>query len=428
VPKPPYDSVDVSTLAFWGKSAAERETALEVLRFERPVSWHRPAEGGLLSDPEDEGFWAITRHADIVHVSRHPDLFSSASGVMFDNIPEFLLEACSSFLAMDAPRHTLLRRLISSAFTPRQVARIDAQIAAQAGSIIDDLLTLTAQSPGTPFDFMEHVAGRLPMWTISEMVGIPAKDRSAVAASANEMVGWNDAATLAGREPLGMLMEAMLALHAAARNLATQRRIEPTDDLMSALVLAEVDGQRLTDDELSAFFVLLAVAGNDTTKNSIAHGVLALSQHPGASKMLTSDFDGRVSGAVEEMFRWASPVMTFRRTATDNCELSGVKISKGDKVVMFYAAANHDPTVFPDPDLFDITRSPNLHLGFGGGGPHFCMGASLARTQIKCLLRELHERAPELEFGPPVFQVGNFIHGIRSLPCIVKTPATSSSK
>jgi cytochrome P450 len=419
MPPTTFDSTDISTLAFWALPAAQRELRLAVLREERPVSWHRPAEGGLLSDENDPGFWAITRHADVVHVSRHPELFSSGFGVMFDNIPEFLLEACSSFLAMDAPRHTLLRRLVSSAFTPRQVARIDSQIAAQASNIIDDLLMVRAQTNSAPFDFMEHVASRLPMWTISEMVGIAPEDRKAVAISANEMVGWNDATTLAGREPLGMLMEAMLALHTAARSLAARRRLEPTDDLMSALVHAEVDGQQLTDDELSAFFVLLAVAGNDTTKNSIAHGVFALSQHPEARALLAEDFEGRVGGAVEEMFRWATPVMTFRRTATADCELSGTSIAVGDKVVMFYAAANRDPSVFPEPNRFDILRSPNLHLGFGGGGPHFCMGASLARTQVKSILREFHHRVPNLTFGEPTFQVGNFIHGISSLPCTI---------
>jgi cytochrome P450 len=403
------DECHVSSVAFWSRPAVDREETFRLLREQCPVSWHPPAEGGLLSDPGDRGFWAVVTHADIVHVSRHPEDFCSGLGVMFDNIPEAILEMASSFLATDAPRHTHLRRLISSAFTPRQVARIDAQIANQVRTIVDDVIR------EGPTDFMRQIAGRLPMWTISEMVGVDVAERSDVAASANEMVAWNDAATLAGRAPLDMLMGALVSLHGRARELAERRRTEPTEDLMSALVAAEVDGHRLTEDEIAAFFVLLAVAGNDTTKNSIAHGVLAIQEHEGARRALAEHFDAHVNGAVEEVFRWASPVMTFRRTATRNVMLGGQEIAAGEKVVMFYPSGNRDAAVFDHPEVFDITRSPNPHLGFGGGGPHFCLGASLARTQLRCVLSELR-RLPDLVLGSPSFQVGNFIHGISTMP------------
>jgi cytochrome P450 len=410
--KPAFDTIPLSSLEFWTSTAEEREEAFAVLRRDRPVSWHPPFEGALMPHDDDPGYWAVVGHADVVQVSRTPEVFCSGQGVMLENVPEALLEAATSFLAMDAPRHTMLRRLVSSAFTPRQVARIEDQIRHQATSIVDDFVAGPRQC-----DFVAAVSQRLPMWTISEMMGVPPAEREHVVHSADSMVSWNDPEIQAGREPLQVLVDALVGLHTAARALAEARRAQPTDDLMTALVQAEVDGDRLTDDEICAFFVLLSVAGNDTTRNTISHGMKALCDHPDQRVVLMEDFENRIGPAVEEMVRWATPVMTFRRTATCDTELCGQPIATGDKVVMFYPSANRDERAFPDPYRFDVTRHPNEHVGFGGGGPHFCMGASLARRQLRAIFGELLHRVADVELGVPELLVGNFIHGVTHLPC-----------
>jgi cytochrome P450 len=411
-PLPAYDPIPLSSLEFWASTADEREEAFAVLRQERPVSWHPPFEGALMPHDDDPGYWAVVRHADVVTVSRTPEVFCSGQGVMMEDVPQVVLDAAQSFLAMDAPRHNKLRRLVSAAFTPRQVARIEEQILQQARSIVDDLVS----GPST-CDFVAAVSQRLPMWTISEMMGVPAPERKHVVEAADSMVSWNDPEVQGGREPLQVLVDSLLALHAAARAMAEARRADPADDVMTALVQAEVDGDRLTDDEICAFFVLLSVAGNDTTRNTISHGMKALCDHPDQRDLLMEDFEGRIGAAVEEMIRWATPVMTFRRTATCDTELAGQPIAAGDKVVMFYASANRDAAAFADPGRFDIIRHPNEHAGFGGGGPHFCMGASLARRQLRAIFAELLHWVPDLEVGTPELLVGNFIHGVTRMPC-----------
>jgi cytochrome P450 len=410
--KPEYDAIPLSSMAFWASTAEEREESFAVLRRERPVSWHPPFEGALMPHDDDPGYWAVVGHADVVTVSRTPEVFCSGQGVMLEDVPQMVLDAAQSFLAMDAPRHSTLRRLISAAFTPRQVARIEEQIRHQARAIVDDLLA----GPST-CDFVAAVSQRLPMWTIFDMMGVPGPERKHVVEAADSMVSWNDPEVQAGRQPLQVLVDSLLALHAAARGLAEARRADPTDDVMTALVQAEVDGDRLTDDEICAFFVLLSVAGNDTTRNTISHGMKALCDHPDQRELLTEDFEARIGPAVEEMVRWATPVMTFRRTATRDTELGGQTIATGDKVVMFYASANRDVAAFSEPERFDITRDPNEHVGFGGGGPHFCMGASLARRQLRAIFGELLHRVGDIELGTPELLVGNFIHGVTRMPC-----------
>lgn len=407
-----YDPISLSSLDFWASTAEERDESFRELRRRRPVSWHPPFEGGLMPylDPDD-GYWAVVRHADVVAVSRRPDLFCSGQGVMFEDVPQDVLDAAQSFLAMDAPRHTVLRRLVNSAFTPRQVARIEDQIVAQAVAIVDDVLA----GPGE-FDFVAAVSKRLPMWTISDMMGVPPDLREAVTKAADSLVSWNDPEVRGDRQPVEVLLNGLVTLHTNGRAMAETRRSHPADDLMTALVQAEVDGQQLTDDEICAFFVLLSVAGNDTTRNSISHGMKALCDHPDQRAVLAGAFDTHVGPAVEEIVRWATPVMTFRRTATSDTEIAGQPIAAGDKVALFYAAANRDEAAFANPERFDVTRHPNEHVGFGGGGPHFCMGASLARRQLRAIFRELLQRVPTLEVGEPELLVGNFIHGVTRMP------------
>lgn len=408
----PYDPIDLSSRAFWATTAAEREAAFAELRAVRPVSWHPPVEDALMHDPADRGFWAVTRHADIVAISRDSETFLSGKGVLFENVPEELLEASQSFLAMDAPRHTLIRKLVHSAFTPRQVSRIEASIKDNARAIVAEL-----KAAGSGVDFVEQCAKELPIRTLSDMVGIPESERQQVAHAADALVSWADPVYLAGRNPLEVLLESQLYLHQVAHALAARRREHPGSDLISALVQAEVDGDRLTDAEVAAFFVLLAVAGNDTTRQATSHTLRALTDFGDQRAWLMADFDDRIGSAVEEFVRWATPVMTFRRTAATEVELGGRQFAAGEKVVMFYASGNWDSTVFSQPERFDLSRKPNPHLGFGGGGRHFCLGAHVARTQLRAIFGELLHQLPGVEAGEPAYLQGNFVHAIRSMPC-----------
>lgn len=407
-----YDEIDLSSRAFWSTTAADRERSFAVLRAERPVSWHPPVEDSLMPDPTDPGFWAVTRRSDIVAVSRNNDVFLSGQGVMFESIPVELLEASQSFLAMDPPRHTKLRKLAHAAFTPRQVRRIEDSIKANAKAIVEELRTA-----GTGADFVDLCAKELPIRTLSDMVGIPESERQQVAHAVDALVSWADPAYLNGRHPLEVLLENQTYLHQVAAMLAAARREHPGDDLFSSLVTAEVDGDRLTDAEVAAFFVLLSVAGNDTTRQTISHAMKALSDFPGQKAWLLEDFENRIGTAIEEFIRWATPVMTFRRTAATDTELGGQPIAAGEKVVMFYSSGNWDTEAFEHPERFDLSRDPNPHLGLGGGGVHFCLGANVARAQLRAIFGELFRQVPDIQMGEPAYVAGNFIHAIGSMPC-----------
>ncbi len=407
-----YDPIDLSSRAFWSSTAAQRERAFAVLRTERPVSWHPPVEDALMADPDDPGYWAVTRHADIVAVSRNNEVFRSGKGVLFENIPEQLLEASQSFLAMDAPRHTKLRKLTSSAMTPRQVRRIEDSIKANAKAIVEEL-----KAAGSGVDFVEHCAKQLPMRTLSDMVGIPESDRERAAEAADAAVSWADDVYLDGRNPLEVLVENQGYLHQLVGRLAAERRDHPSDDLISSLVNTEVDGDQLNDAEIAAYFVLLVVAGNDTTRQATSHAMKALTDFPDQRAWLLADFDNRIASAVEEFLRWSTPVMTFRRTAATDVELGGQLIRAGEKVVMFYPSGNRDETVFENPNRFDLSRDPNQHVSFGGGGAHYCPGTHVARAQLRAVFGELLHQLPDIQAGDPSYVPGNFIHGIRSMPC-----------
>ena len=407
--RPPFDPVDISSLDFWAQSFEERERSFKILRDERPVSWHRPIEGSMM-EPEIDGVWVVTRHEDVCYVSKHPELFCSGQGITFESVPEEMLEAAQSFLGMDGAKHSSLRRLVSSVFTPRQVNRIQDQIKNQAHLIVDDLLKTKDG------DFVQQVSSRLPMWTIYDMLGLPEDEREEAAALAEGMVAWADPEVAAGREPAEVLTDSLVGLLGIGISLAERRRAHPENDLMTSLVQAEVDGRRLTDDELGPYFVLLSVAGNDTTKTTTTFTTHALQQFPEQKALLEQDFDGRIGVAMEEFVRWTTPVMTFRRTVTQDTELHGHQIREGDWITMVYSSANRDDRVFDNPMGFDITRSPNNHVGFGGGGPHYCMGAFMAKMQLESIFRELIFRAPNLRVGEPEYLTGNFITAIKKLP------------
>ncbi len=402
-----YDSlvdVPLGTLEFWAQPAEVRERSFAVLRCEAPVSHHPVPEDIFgLSERDERGFWAVVSYDDVRSISRDPRSFCSGQGVQFADAPAEALEASQSFLAMDAPRHTKLRGLVQAAFTPRQVARVEQSIRANARLIVEQA------APTGGGDFVELIAKRLPLITISEMIGVPEADRERVVHAADELVTLNEPVTLAGRTPLQALVEALGTLHQFATELAAHREREPGDDLMTALVQAEVDGDRLTHAEIAAFFVLLSVAGNDTTRHTTSHAMRALGEYPDQRAALYADRDGHMDTAVEEFVRWATPVMTFRRTTARPVELHGQQIGEGEKVALFYSSANRDEQAFDRPERFDVLREPNRHLGFGGGGPHYCLGASLARMQLRSIFTELLTQLPDIEVGEAEL-TGKLVH------------------
>jgi hypothetical protein len=316
-----------------------------------------------------------------------------------------------SFLAMDAPRHTKLRKLVSSAFTPRQIARIEDGIRINARRIVEQA------APSGGGDFVELIAKQLPLVTISDMIGVPEVDRERVVDAADVLITASDPEVFGDRAPIEVLGEALWTLTEFANELAAHRERNPGDDLMTALVQAEVDGERLTHAEIAAFFVLLSVAGNDTTRHTTSHAMRALSVNPDQRALLMADLDGVLPSAAEEFVRWASPVMTFRRTTTRAVELLGQLLDVGEKVVLFYHSANRDERAFDEPWKFDVTRDPNRHLGFGGGGPHYCLGASLARTQLRSIFGELLRVVPDIEASEPELLRSAFVHGVKRMEC-----------
>src|SRR4051794_5001997 len=403
---------DLSSLEFWlDWSPEQRDVAFRRLRAERPVSWWGPVQS-LVMPPEmlTHGYWALTRYDDIRQVSRDPETFCSGQGVMFFEGPPEMFEATLSFIGMDAPRHTKLRGLVSSAFTPRRIAQLEERIAVHARDAVTGLLE---QREG---DFVQVLAKQVPMRMIAEMIGVEGGDEERLQLAAEALVNSGDAEFFGDEEPLVVAGQSIWAISEMATALAEERAARPTDDLMSALVHTEVDGDRLTTPEIAAFFNLLAVAGNDTTRHSTSHAAKALDDNPDQRAWLLEDLDERLPGAVEEFVRWASPVSTFRRTATRDTEVGGQAVAAGERVVMFYGSGNRDEDAFEDPYRFDVSRSPNHHLGFGGGGVHYCLGASLARTQLRCVFRELLTRAPGLSLGEPVPMVSSVINGVKRMP------------
>ena len=417
----PYDPADISSPEFWAGTAKDREKVFAELLANRPISWHRPVQNGLFADPNDQGFWAIVRHADLVEVTRRPQDFLSGEGILFESMPKELLDAGQGFIAMDPPRHTKIRRLVAAAFTPKQLARIDDHIIGNARRIVDDI------ADKGQIDFVSDVAALVPMHNICDMVGIPEEHRRTIAYESQFPDGWRDPRLLQGAEPLARVAQAILTVHGIAMGLVEARRRKPENDLVTALVQAEVDGERLSDEEISSIFFLLIIAGNDTTRQSISHGMKALTDFPEQRAWLMEDLDARLPIAVEEIIRWATPIMTFRRTAAHDTELGGHHITAGDKVILFYSSANMDTEVFDHPEQLNLSRSPNKHVAFGGGGIHHCLGAQLARRQINATFLELLTRLPDIHtVGEPELGNGNFFHTVMSMTAQF-TPETSKA-
>jgi cholest-4-en-3-one 26-monooxygenase len=319
-------------------------------------------------------------------------------------------------LNMDPPMHTRYRRLVNKGFTPRMIRDLHDKVVQYTDAIIDRVC-----ERGTA-DFVAEISAELPLQVIAELMGVPQEDRHLVFDWSNRMIGREDAEYGDGETAGADATLAAMELFAYADQLVAERRGDPHEDLISVLTAAEIDGDELDTMEIDLFFLLLAVAGNETTRNLISGGMVALFEHPDQWQKLLAD-RSLLPGAVEEMLRWVTPVMHFRRQVIADTELSGQEVKVGDKVVFWHISANRDETVFPDPDRFDITRTPNNHIAFGGGGPHFCLGANLARMEIAVLFERVLDRLPDIHLDGPVERLqSNFINGVKHLP-VAFTPS-----
>ncbi|WP_343600785.1 cytochrome P450 [Mycobacterium sp.] len=408
-PDVPLADIDLGTLEFWGRDDDFRDAAFATLRREAPISfWAEPAMPGFEAGA---GHWALTKLDDVFYASRHPEIFSSYPNItIYDQQPE-VAEFFGSMIALDDPRHQRLRSIVSRAFTPKVVARVEAAVRERAHRLVAALI---ANHPDGAGEAVSELAGPLPLQVICDMMGIPEDDHDRVFHWTNVILGFGDPDLATD---FAEFVTVSMEIGAYATALAEDRRANPGDDLTSSLVAAEVDGERLTSAEIASFFILLVVAGNETTRNAISHGILALTRYPEQRATWWSDFGGVSPSAVEEIVRWASPVVYMRRTLTRDFELRGTKLAAGDKATLWYCSANRDESKFAEPWMFDVTRNPNPHVGFGGGGAHFCLGANLARREISVMFDELHREIPDVvATEEPAALLSAFIHGIKKLP------------
>jgi cytochrome P450 len=408
------DEIDLSPLDFWALPLELREGAFETLRREDPVRFFEETEYEGSPLPPGRGYWSLTRHAHVLEASRTPEIYSSASGATsIVDLPPQMLDFFGGMINMDDPRHGRQRRIVSRGFTPRSLARVEAQVDERARAIIDRVIEKGE------CDFVTDIAAPLPLEIICDMMGIPESQNQFVFERSNRILGLADPDYMGeGENPIASAMAAGAELAALMNEMAEARRANPTDDMTSALIHATSEEDVLTDAELASFFILLVVAGNETTRNAISHGVKALCDYPDERRKWAADFEGVAPTAVEEIIRWASPVIYMRRTVTQDTELDGQKLNEGDKVALWYASANRDEEVFDDPFCFDVTRTPNEHVGFGGPGPHFCLGANLARREITVMFRQIFARLPDIEItGEPQRLASNFVNGIKRMPC-----------
>jgi cholest-4-en-3-one 26-monooxygenase len=376
------------------------------MRRDDPVCWIPQARGSAGFD--DEGYWAVTRHADVMAVSRNSDTFSSRENTAIARFqPDMTREGIEMqqaiLLNMDPPQHTAQRAIVSRGFTPRAVNSLRAALQSRAEQIVAEA------SVNPDGDFVTDVACELPLQAIAELLGVPQEDRRNVFEWSNSMIGYDDP-EFNGADP----MESAMGLLGYAMQMADERQTCPRDDIVTTLVKAEIDGEHLSVDEFGFFVLMLAVAGNETTRNAISHGMHALLSHPEQWELFKST---RPRTAVDEFVRWGSPINVFQRTTTQDTVLAGVPLAKGQRVAMFYGSANYDETVFTDPHTFDITRSPNPHLGFGGSGAHFCLGANLARLEIDLIFNAIADQMPGIALAGPAQRLrSGWINGIKHLP------------
>jgi cytochrome P450 len=407
------DDVDLSDMEFWAGPRDVRDAVFAALR-DTPGLRHydeRVIEQSAFTP--GPGYYALARHDDIWHVSRNPKLFCSGQGSNITDLPPEMGEFFGSMIAMDDPKHFRLRSIVSKGFTPREITRVEGLVIAKAKVIVD---RLEDRHPDKSCDFVEHVAAALPLEIICDMMGIPAEDYAQIFRWTNTILGVGDPDFVTSYDDL---MTHSLEMFSYAQALGEDRRAHPRDDITSVMMAAEVDGEQLTAQEFGSFFILLVVAGNETTRNAISHGMKALTDHPDQLELLYGDYGAHSRTAMEEIVRWATPVIHFRRTATEDTDINGFPVEQGDKVVMFYNSGNRDERVYEDPFRFDVTRPLQpVQIGFGAGGPHFCLGANLARREMTVMFDEIRRRLPSLRItGEPDYLRSNFINGIKRLEC-----------
>ncbi len=411
------DEIDLSDETFWDRPWSERDEAFTLLRHERPLARFEDPDlrdASPLAPPPGPGYRAVVRHADVTEVSRQPELYCSGKGaVSVLDLPPEMVEYFAGMISTDNPRHARLRRIVSQAFNPRRVKSIEDTITDVARSVVE------RAAPKGECDFVTEIAARLPLQIICDMMGVPPSEYDTVFRCSNVILAGADTQyTPEGVDPVVALLDAGSELTGIMHEIGAHHRDQKTDDLTTALITTNIDGESLTEDELASFFVLLLTAGNETTRTAIAHGLLALTEHPDQRTVWQADPDTVGRTAVDEVVRWASPVIWMRRTVTRDTVLAGEQLHEGDKVLLFYNSANRDEDAFSDPGRFDVTRDPNPHLGFGAAGPHFCLGAHLARREIDVMYKELFDRLPDIEVsGEPDRLSSSFINGIKSLPC-----------
>jgi cytochrome P450 len=393
-----------------------------MLRDSHPFSFH--PEPDLPGAPPGPGYWAVLRHQDILEISRRPDDFSSAAGALaINDLPASLNEFYGSMISLDDPRHARLRRIVSRAFTPKMVGDTFNQIEARACAAVRSV------ADHGDFDFVNDLAARFPLAVICDLIGVPESQHGFVLTQSNIILSWGDREYVPkGTDPTTALLDAGAALSGLMAELAELRRRRPVDDLASALVHATIAGERLTDQEIVSFFILLLVAGHETTRNALCHGLMALDRHPDQRQIWRSDVLGVGATAVEEVVRYSSPITFMRRTATRDTLVGGHRFLAGEKVLLFYGSANRDETVFTNPESFDVRRHPNPHLSFGAPGPHFCLGAHLARREIDVMFREIFAHLPEIEVtAAPDLLRSQFVNGLRRLPVRVDPSSVNRS-
>ncbi len=384
----------------------EHHAMFEVLRAEDPVHW--------TEEPDGPGFWSITKHADLQFVNRDAVGFSAERGGMtlFDssNLEDGMDMRGKILVMIDPPRHTRYRMLVNKGFTPRMIGLIEAHLGYRAELIVDQVIERGE------CEFVTELAAELPLQAIAAIMGVPQEERHLLFDWSNRMVGADDPEYNKDPDNKGDASVAAAELYMFANALGEARRIDPQDDIVTKLINAEIGGDKLTSEEFELFILLLAVAGNETTRNATAHGMHAFMTYPDEFAKLQAHPE-LMASAVEEVLRWSSPVLYFRRTATRDIELRGKQIKDGDKIAMWHVSGNRDEEVFEDPFRFDITRTPNDHVAFGGGGAHFCLGANLARLELRLLFEQLTSRTPDMRLAGEVQRLrSNFIGGIKHIP------------
>lgn len=413
LPKVPLNEIDLSDPEFWVRDRAYREAAFKTLRDESPFQFFNERVIENSPFPPGPGYRAVTRHDDIWHISRNPQLFCSGRGSNIGDLPQEMNEFFGSMINMDDPKHFRLRNIVSRGFTPKEVTRIEEQVRERADRLVTELIE---RFPSGECDFVEEVAAALPLAIICDMMGIPEEDHKKIFHWTNVILGVGDPEFVGTYEDL---MNVALEMFTYAQSLGESRVANPQEDVTSAMMNAIVDGERLTAQEFGSFFILLVVAGNETTRNAISHGMKLLTDNPDQRDIWFNDFEAHTKTAVEEIVRYSTPVIHFRRTVTQDTELSGQKLKEGEKVVMFYASGNRDERMFADPFTFDVTRPvAPTQIGFGAGGPHFCLGANLARREISVMFDEIRRRLPKMRItGEPAMLQSAFINGIKRMPC-----------